>query len=360
MDGPVGERLRERVVDEAVLLDEREPVEAPGLDRDLEVIAAARAIGDRELVGVGEGGAEERLQRVRGDHGIIVAVAGRAAFLASLPERAVRALVGSLGGAVHETAEVLLPRFFRRSRFYEATAKNLLRLAIELVGRVETPVVEGELEPEELLKRKTAGNVVEVGSITAFGFSPLWLLAAAADVLHGSRVYLATLVDELKRAGIIEQGAEIASVDDLLGAFEGASGTTARLVDLPPLELAALRSSIAELRRSAGDLPSPQELAALYAGLRRTAAREQQSLLAVSAGIGLAFLVAAGTFGHRHVLVPYREDWQPLQAEGFAAYARRVARPYGEAIAGHFDAGRETWTERALARLRRWALGFRR
>ena len=42
------------------------------------------------------------------------------------------------------------------------------------------------------------GNAVELGSIAAFGFSPLWLLAAAADVTHGTRVYLDAFVRELK------------------------------------------------------------------------------------------------------------------------------------------------------------------
>ena len=132
----------------------------------------------------------------------------------------------------------------------------------------------------------------------------------------------------------------------------------ARLIDIPPLELAGLRGSLADLRRDAGDLPSPSELAALYAGLRRAASREGQPLLEVSTGVGLAFLVSARTLGRQHVLLPYREDWQPLRTEGFAAYARRVARPYGEAMAGHFDVARPSWTERALTRLRRWALAF--
>ena len=277
----------------------------------------------------------------------------RGAFLASLPERTMRALVAALGGTLHETAEIVLPRFFRRSRLYEATAKNLLRIAIELVGEVERSVAEAEPEPEELLKRKTAGNVVELGSIAAFGFSPLWLLAAAADVLRGSRVYLAALVDELKRAGVLEDGAEFATVDELLGALEGASGTSARLVDIPPLELTELRASFAELRRSADDLPAADELAALYSGLRRTAARERRPLLEVSAGMGLAFLASARSVGREHVVAPYREDWRPLQTEGFGAYALRVARPYQDALARHFDADRGTWTERALSRLRR-------
>jgi hypothetical protein len=280
-------------------------------------------------------------------------VARGRSFLVSVPERALRALVAALGGALHETAEVVLPRFARRSRLYEATAKNMLRIAIELVGSVEREAPLGEPEPGDLLKRKTAGNVVELGSIAAFGFSPLWLLAAASDISHGSRVYLDSLVTELKRAGVLAEEAELGTVDELLGALEGASGTTARLVDLPPLELAELRRSVAELRSSAGDLPSAQELAALYDGLRRTAARERRPLLEVSTGMGLAFLLSAKQLGREHLVAPYRQDWKPLREEGFAAYARRVSVPYRTAIVGHFDPERETWTDRALDRFRR-------
>ncbi|MDQ3865497.1 MAG: hypothetical protein M3304_01525, partial [Actinomycetota bacterium] len=111
-------------------------------------------------------------------------------FYASLPERGARAGAAGLGGGLHETFELVLPRFVRRSRFYEATAKNVLRVAIELVGGVERPGVEAEPSVGEVAKRKGAGNVVELGSIAAFGFSPLWLLAAASDLTRGSRVYL--------------------------------------------------------------------------------------------------------------------------------------------------------------------------
>jgi hypothetical protein len=258
---------------------------------------------------------------------IIVALRRPGSFLASVPERLVRALVGVAGGLVHETAEVVLPRFARRSRLYEATAKNMLRIAIELVGEVERKAAEAEPDARELMKRKTAGNVVEFGSIAAFGFSPLWLLAAASDVSRGSRIYLQALVGELKRAGVLAQEAELGTVDDLLGALEGTSGTTAHLVDLPPLELADLRASLAELRSSAGELPSPRELASLYRGLQREAARERRSLLEVSSGMGLAFLLSARSVGREHVLLPYREDWRPLREDGFGTYYRRIAKP---------------------------------
>jgi hypothetical protein len=273
----------------------------------------------------------------------------------SLPERAIRSVAAVLGGTAHETAALVLPRFVRRSRLYEATAKNLLRVLVEGVGAVEgTPTSEAGAPPaRELAKRKTAGNIVELGSIAAFGFSPLWLLAGASDVMRGSRVYLNALVRELKDAGVLAPDVEAGSVDDLLRALEGGTGTTARLIDVPPLELEGLRESLADLRGHAEALPSAGELAAVYAALRQTAQREQRSLLEVSSGVGLAFLTSAKEVGREHVVEPYAEDWQPVRREGFAAYARRVGGPYHRAALAHFDAERPTYTERALGRLGR-------
>ena len=272
--------------------------------------------------------------------------------LLTLPERLVRSAAAILGGAVHETAQVVLPRFARRSRVYEATAKNVLRITIELVGGVAQPADPDQPTAGKLAVRKGAGNVVELGSIAAFGFSPLWLLAAASDLARGSRVYLAALVGELKDNGVLERDAEIASVDQLLGVLERGAGKSAALIDVPPTELRELRASIAELAAERRELPRPDELQALYDGLIRQARAENRSLLAVSSGIGLAFVTSARHVGREHVWVPYREDWQPLRREGFAAYARRVAQPYRDAAEGHFDAAKPTLTERLLRRIR--------
>jgi hypothetical protein len=79
---------------------------------------------------------------------MMLTMAGRLAFLVSLPERAFRSVFALVGGGVHETAELLLPRLVRRSRLYEATAKNLLRVSIELVGGVDAPAgAADEYEP---------------------------------------------------------------------------------------------------------------------------------------------------------------------------------------------------------------------
>jgi hypothetical protein len=281
-------------------------------------------------------------------------MAGRLAFLLSLPERAVRSLFALAGGGVHETAELVLPRLVRGSRLYEATAKNLLRVSIELVGGVESPeTAADEYEPnaKKLAVRKTAGNAVELGSIAAFGFSPLWLLAAAADVTHGTRVYLDAYVRELKLAGVLAEETELRTVDDLLAVLQGGSGTAARLIDIPPLELEALRRSLADLREDASGLPSAAELAALYDGLRAEAVRERRSLLEVSTGVGIAFFNSARKVGRQHVLDPYNEDLKPVRDEGFGAYAARVARPYAAAVAKHWDPAQTSLTERGIDKL---------
>ena len=66
MDGAVAQRLGERLVDEAVLVEQREPVEAGARDDHLEVVAAAGAVDDRELARVRERAPEQLLEDVRG------------------------------------------------------------------------------------------------------------------------------------------------------------------------------------------------------------------------------------------------------------------------------------------------------
>lgn len=242
----------------------------------------------------------------------------------------------------------MLPRVVRRSRIYEVTAKNALRLSIELVGGVEL-----ELEPGEdkagsagrVATQKFAGNIIELGTMAAFGFSPLWLLAGAADVLNGTRVYLWALEGELVAAGVLAAGTRFDTVGQLIGAIEDTAGGTATMMDLPPLELSELKRSLGELRADAAALPTPGQLAGLFAGLVGTAQREQRSLLEVSSGIGLAFLTSARNIGRVHLLTPYREDWAPLAGEGFGAYAERASRYGREALTGHFNLETVTYTE---------------
>lgn len=282
-------------------------------------------------------------------------------YAVTLPERCFRVAFAVVGGTFHETAQLVLPRLVRRSHLYEATAKNALRIAVELVGGVSQPG--GAAEPEALgagrvAAKKAAGNIVELGAVAALGFSPLWLLAAAADALNGSRVYLSALEQELARAGVLAAGTQFGSVDQLIGALEGSAARTARLIDLPPLEIAELKRSVAELKSDVTSLPTAGELATLFDGLVRTASTEGRPLLEVSSAIGLAILTSARDVGRDQLLVPYRQDWAPLRAEGLRIYAKRVARPYRTAVTGHFSPDRETVTGRLPEygrRVLRWA-----
>src|SRR3954466_4155177 len=65
VDGAVGERIGQRLVDAPVLLDEGQAGERRRGDDHLEVVAAACAVDDVELRRVGEGRLEKRPQRLR-------------------------------------------------------------------------------------------------------------------------------------------------------------------------------------------------------------------------------------------------------------------------------------------------------
>src|SRR4051812_28520543 len=64
MDGACSERGCECFVDELVLLEERQAVEARGRHLDEEVVAAAGAVGDANLLGLGERVAQKLLEVV--------------------------------------------------------------------------------------------------------------------------------------------------------------------------------------------------------------------------------------------------------------------------------------------------------
>ena len=72
MDGAVRERLGERVVDETVLVDQRQPVEPWALDRHLEVVAAPGPVGHGQLARVGKRAAQQPLETVVAHAAIVV------------------------------------------------------------------------------------------------------------------------------------------------------------------------------------------------------------------------------------------------------------------------------------------------
>lgn len=270
-------------------------------------------------------------------------------YLVSLPERSARAGAALLGGAVRETAAVALPDAVRRSHLYQATVDRLLRILIELVGDVRGELPPDAIPPEELLKRKAAGNVLELAGIVAVGFSPLWVLAAAADAMGGSKVYLKALVEELQKIELLPADADIASYDDLLSRLETSSGVLADAIDVPPFKLGEARQALTTLRAQAADLPEPAELARLWADLREAAAREGIGAAELSAALGAAAARAGWEVGNAHLFGFYRESLDALRQEGLPSYLRRAAVPYLSGAGRHFRPSRQTFTEKGLA-----------
>jgi hypothetical protein len=269
-------------------------------------------------------------------------------YVISLPERMTRAAIALVGGAVYETSNVALPRALRKSKLYQVTIDRLLRILIEWVGDVRDVYRDEETPVRELAARKFTGDVLEVASIFAVGFSPLWLLAAAADVMGGSKAYLRALVTELEAAGHLPRDTDVASYEDLLSRLETGSGVLADAIDVPPMSLREARASFDALRRQASDLPPPEELATLFQEIQATAQREGRSLTDVSAALALAAAKAGVEMGNVHIFDFYRDALGTIREEGLLRYLRRVATPYLSRAGSHFNPNERTYTDRFL------------
>ncbi len=269
-------------------------------------------------------------------------------YLASLPERAGRASAALVGGATYEVSQMVLPDFVRRSKLYEATVARLLRITVELVGDVRSVYPNAPMSVEELTVRKAAGNVVELASVLVAGWSPLWLLAGAADAIGGSKAYLRALVAELEQAGLLRKGTDVSSVEDVLSRLEGTADVLADTVDVPPLNVSELRASLQALRSQAVDLPSPEGLASLFSSLQAAARDEGRSLLEVSTLIGLGAARAGIRLGDAYVFEYYRRALHTIAEEGLFTFLRRISSPYLERAGQHLDPVSPTYTERLL------------
>jgi hypothetical protein len=208
------------------------------------------------------------------------------------------------------------------------------------------------MSARELATRKAAGNAVELVSFAAVGWSPVWLLAAAADVMGGSQVYLRALVEDLQREEVLPSKAQIDSVEGLLSALEQTLGQAADTVDMPPLNVKDMRASWAELRGKAASLPDAAALARIYEDLKAVAHQEGQSIYRTSSLIAQGAVRTGIRMGNLHIFTYYRDALDAIAAESLPRYVRRVSRPYRRAVAYHLDPSNQTYTERVLQRRR--------
>ena len=191
-------------------------------------------------------------------------------YLLSFPERLLRATLGLGAGMAREVGVLALPEGVRRSQLYQNLVDTTLRFLIEQVGGVEdSPAT--EQVPETFLPR-TAGNAVEVLGLVAFRASPVWVLAALADVCGMGRHLNPEIADALRAQGLLGTDAQFTTVDELLDGLEQTSSRLAATINTPPLDVAGLRQEWQEIRESpelaAVNLPSARDIADLWGQLK--------------------------------------------------------------------------------------------
>ena len=295
-------------------------------------------------------------------------------YLLSLPERLIRSTVGLGAGVAREVSEVALPDGVRRSQLYRSLVDATLQFLIEQVGGVEGVYRNDAALPDNFLARRTAGNAVEVLGIVAFRASPVWILAALADVCGIGRQLIPEVTEALKAQGLLETDAEFTTVDQMLDGLERTSSRLAATVNTPPLDVASLREEWQALREEVShlpqaSLPSLESIGTVWADLKAESARQERSIfetssvMAVSAARalpgGVRWLSASARVGVARtgqvfaaaLLDHYRQTLREIQQVGYLTYAGRQFRPYVRAAADQFSPKHLTLTQRLLEKL---------
>ena len=295
------------------------------------------------------------------------------AYLLSLPERAIRSLGALSGGLLREIGNVALPASIRRTTLYHTMVDVALRFLIEEVGQVEGIYPnEGRLAENFLLKR-TASHGIELLGILAFHASPIWVLAALADASGGGRTLIHEIAQALQEEGLLEREGQFDNMEQILDGFEKTTGHLANTLNLPPVNIPALRREWLQLKEELQTIP-PRNVPTLgrvenvWQELRRSAVEQNRSVFVVSS------LMAVSTVAHvpanvlwlsraarsaarrtgkvlgEAILDHYTDALAEIARTGFIAYWTREFRPYLHAAATQFAPAHESLTERLLRR----------
>ena len=76
--------------------------------------------------------------------------------------------------------------------------------------------------------RRFAGNGVELVGLLTISASPVWVLAALADLSGTGRQLIREIAQSLKEEGLLAAGADYETIDQLLDGLEGAAGRLAQ------------------------------------------------------------------------------------------------------------------------------------
>ena len=295
-------------------------------------------------------------------------------YLLSFPERFLRATLGLGAGLAREVGEVALPEGVRRSQLYQNLVDATLRYLIEQVGGVESLHGTTARLPERFLARRAAGNAVEVLGIIAFRASPVWVLAALADLSGMGRLLIPEIADALRAQGLLDTDAKFTSVDELLDGLERTSSRLAAAINTPPLDVAGLRQEWQGIRDEArrlqpANLPSRETIANLWDQLKTQSAQQNRSIFETSSMMAVSlvralpekvrWLSASARVGATRtgqvfaaaLLDHYTQTLREIQETGYVTYATGQLRPYVRAAVDQFSPTRRTLTQQLLERI---------
>lgn len=285
----------------------------------------------------------------------------------SLPERFTRGVSAAVGGLVGETSARLIPLAFRSSRSYDAFIQQSLDMLTHDVGGVERPTGDKSdsppIEQDVPLARKAVGGMLDIAGGATLHLSPITILAAINDIAYGSNVYLKLLAEELRRDGIIDEHSTINHVSDLIDVVCKTSGSAQQAAEAPPLDAAALKQTISQLRQELNHADPatliPQaEIAKMWNDMQDIADASQLGLWQVSSAIGmhtinrldtvargtLSSVRVAGSLLDQHIVDHYAAAIAAIYQDGLYETISVVSKPYRDAVWSNFSPTRETWT----------------
>jgi hypothetical protein len=294
-----------------------------------------------------------------------------ASYVISLPERVVRSAAALAGGLIREIGDVSVPSAVRRTKTYQMMVDIALRFMIEQVGEVKGVYPSGKELAGDFLLRRTAGHGIELAGLLAFRASPVWIMAALADVSGAGRYIVQEIATALKQEGLLTGDAKFENVDQLLEGLEQSASQVADLCNAPPLDVAGLRREWGAFREAVAkipprNLPSVGILGAHWEELKAEAAAQNRpvfelsSMMAVSAiarvPVTLLKLARASnravwrsgqTLG-ASVLTHYSQVLRDIHERGYAAYWAQEFQPYLRAAADQFSPRHRSLTARWL------------
>jgi hypothetical protein len=294
-------------------------------------------------------------------------------FLLSLPERTLRSATAVAAGLLRELGDVTIPHTIRRGQLYRNLVEATLRFLIEDVGGVEGTYPTEEKLAEDFLLRRTAGNGIELIGILAFRASPVWVLAALADVSGSGRYLIREISAALKEEGLLDRDTDFNTVDEMLDGLQAFAGRLASTINTPPLDVKALRKEWSEVKRDLAripprNLPSVDTLRDLWAGINTEARIQNRTLFEMSSVMALSVIadlpqkarwlsasarlavVETGSLVAGVLLDHYRNTLNHIRETGYVRYTVRQFRPYLYGAVSQFSPRRRSVTERLLDR----------